>query len=1451
MVLTDKLLTELQRRLKIGNRRGVHLNAIPSNSRYKFDITRLSHLDKGLPSAFVSKLLTDQPLRFKISWKDNVADLNSLFEEEQLQLARITKGFENLINQTEAIESEKGINTFGFGFPVLIRRDQADNKLTVAPILIWSLRIKRTKEFNTWEIQRSDEDPIYINEVLLNHLQNDAKVEVQQIPTEMLEDGLIDKAELITICSNLLRSINPKVDDDIEDIFKDKIENVNPIRDRIHYEGLPISSTNALIEFGGLFSIFEVQKQSIINEYDHLLKLKGLSINLGDLENHSFQPISSIETDPSQQGILHGLEKERNILIQGPPGTGKSQTLTAILINALENHKKTIVVCEKRTALEVLHNALIQKGLGFHCVLIKDIVKDRKLVVDSVRERVDNSSYRRYRYEYSKESLDILLKKVSKIIKGINKGHAKLDQKVIGSKEWTHVVGMFLREMRGKSKVPSLDLNKGLFEFSIDEISDIADQLEEAQSLYEAFEPYMHRTFLNSEKLVGENAFEIEASIHSDFAAYEKSLRRLETLEADYKSFYLDFRNSEWKAQILAIDEIQKQILEIVVKHQTEPDFLNERRTNSFIYKILSLFSKSRKLIREDQHRTKGLFNKLKKVCALSRDIGDQQIPNSISESVLFLNVLMSDLKVKSSTFSEVIAQEYDQLELLKIESAGLQSDSLNRLKAEFVNLKALVDSAKWTTLEFHRERFRDFIKGLNDAIDWKKEYFEDDNDMFIKEFRWFRFYNGLGDRDAEIIDELKGHPEWKKTFLCYYLNEALASVASGDLPTDEKEHLQLKESFKGIQNEQLRYINEYWYSNQIDLTREFEAKNNLTVENLYNKKSSHRYRRLSLRQIVQYDPDLFTTFFPIVLTTPDVCCNLFSEMNHYFDLVMFDEASQLRLEDNLPALLKGKQIVIAGDEHQMPPSNYFSKVFDGSVEDEDELEEENEPVNIDKENLLLSCESLLDFGTELNFNKRFLDFHYRSRHPFLIDFSNHAFYKKRLRPLPNDFVYSPIKYVQVDGTFSEHTNEAEAEMVLSIIENNILRFPDGKYPTVGVATFNIAQRNLIKSKLLERQRFSRFESFNEKIQELEEDGLFIKNLENIQGDERDVIIISTTYGLGKDGKFAQRFGPINHSKGYKLLNVIITRAKYKVYVCSSVPEPVFMNYKDYLATDGNNRRGIFYAYLAYSKAVSSDDNESRLAVLQTLSETTSTAPSSVLDHLGNLESPFEEEVFQEISSNLDKSTLQVQFPYAGFKIDIVYTSKTPGVPKIAIECDGAKYHTSREAYLHDWHRQRILEQHGFVFHRIWSTNWWRNPKRETKRLLDFIRTIESGEKRTIEPTRLADAFNDEVINVGTISNAARVEQRKATNAAIRSFTDKIAERKEGIAVNDKVKLKYVNNGKDVHVTISASSTSSRDGVQFISPNSPLAVSILGRRVGDIVKVGNLDNFVEILEIVK
>ncbi|MEY5042292.1 MAG: hypothetical protein RLZZ414_1856, partial [Bacteroidota bacterium] len=1420
MELTEKLLTELQRRLKVGNRRGVHLNAIPSNSRYKFDLNRLSHIDKNLPDNFIKALLSEQPLKFRISWKENVPDLNTLFEEEQTQLVRITKAFENLINQTEAIESEKGINTFGFGFPILARRDKADNKLTVAPILIWSLRIKRTKEFNTWEILRNEEDPIYINEVLINHLQNDSSVEIEQIPSEMLDDGLIEKDELIEICTKLIKTVNTTSPDDLQETFRKKLDKVVSIGDKAHYEKLPLNSTNSFIEFGGLFSIFEVQKQNIINDYGNLMDIEGINIPLDDLDGNSFQPISLVETDPSQQSILHSLETTRNILIQGPPGTGKSQTLTAVLINALENNKKTIVVCEKRTALEVLHNALKEKELDYHCVLIRDIIKDRKTVVDSVRDRIENSEYRSYTLKSSKENLEKIVNKAKILIENINGKHQKLEQRIIGNKSWTDVVGNLLTELRNNEDDVKLNIEKTGFSYTPEELTKLIELVQKGQSLYANFSKIESKSFINPNKLVGDNPYIIEQAINDDYDYYHNSLNEIKNLLETNRNEYSILRKSELEQQIKKIQKIISEIETIIATNKSNQDLNDESKINGFSYKFFSFFSKSKKQTITDYLELQSNFKKLEECLKLSKDLNKILFSGKLNDKLNSLDILKRDIVKIQSEIEIKIQIEFTKICLLTNNQTEIGIESLPILQEKVNSLADKFNSDNWTKSGLKTNDFYSFISELENHIKAKNDYFNSEQDHFLEEFKWFKFYNELSENEKAIVIELKPKSNWRKPFLIFYLDSLLrVSASGGELPTNDEEHKELNETLNGIEKEQLKYIKQLWNSKQIDATLSFVQKNGgLTVENLYNKKASFKNKRHSLRQIIQKDADLFTTFFPVILTSPDVASNLFKGMNGYFDIVMFDEASQLRLEDNLPAILKGKQIIIAGDEHQMPPSNYFSKMFDGSIEEEEDLDEDESVMKVDKDDILLSCESLLDFGSELNFQKKHLDFHYRSRHPFLIDFSNYAFYNQRLKPLPNNFEYVPIKYIQVNGTFSDHTNEAEAEMVLSIIEKNINRLPNGEYPTVGVATFNIAQRNLIKSKILERQKFPKFEEFNSKIQELEVNGMFVKNLENIQGDERDVIILSTTYGVGKDKKFAHRFGPINHSKGYKLLNVIITRAKYKVYCCTSIPEQVFMDYRGYLTLEGsNNKRAVFYAYLAYCKAVSESNDESRLSILTALAEnTTNKTGISPLD-FGELESPFEEEVYQSLVEHFGKEKLIPQLQFAGFRIDIVYDSKKVGVPKIAIECDGAKYHSSKEAYLYDKHRQKILENHGFVFHRIWSTNWWRNSIKETKRLVDFIKEIEeSVNVKTNDYSKTAFAFNDDIVKlenyivqnsfidvekelekIQTIDNISNVELNMFNNDVIK--------------LNSKVKVKYMNNGKSLNIHIVSTENNKND----------------------------------------
>lgn len=1346
MEITKKILKELQNRLKVGNRRGVHLNAVPGRSRYKFDLKRLAKLNDSLPEEFLNELFTNPKLNFSISWKDLNSDINTLFEEDQADLVTIKKSLENLVNQTNAIESEKGIKTFGFGYPILVRRNQSDNNLTVSPVLIWSLNINPTKDFNTWTIKRSEEDPIYLNEVLVNHIESDSKIKLESISADFLEDGLIDRNELNIILSNLISKININEIENFEEIFNLKSKKVSRIKEKKEYEKLPISSTNSLIEFSGLFSIFEVQKQNIINDYDELIAQDSTELNLDDFETHSFQSLTSIETDPSQQGILNSISSNRNLIIQGPPGTGKSQSLTAIITNALENHKKIIVVCEKRTALEVIQENLNKIGLENLNVLIKDIVRDRRRTVDIVRDIIGGINYKRYGYVSSKDDLDRIINKANEIIGVINNSHKKIDQKLFDQNNWSSVVGKYLTNLRGNIKDSEYDESYWRKEFDkldidLEDYTDLIENIESAEKKYISVNGDVD-TFLNKTIFSNNNFYALESSVLKTF--------------------------DELKFEIL---DSNSALNKIINKYPSnEEGYKNEifdlKKTNGFFYKLSSTFITKRKEIIDDQKRLQFLL----------KNIFQKKLNQTVSEVYYNISIIENIKSIKSIL-----------------------------------------------------EQFENCYK---------------DNNRLENHYNWYNYILKQDPKIQDIVLKLKNTKSWKNIVSVYLLNKILENNADNYLPTNDNNLNDAKTLLSKLGEVQIDYITTFWRSKQIDLTREFTYKNDITVENLYNKRSSNRHKRYSLRQIIKFDPELFTSFFPVILTTPDVSSNLFKNKKEFFDLVIFDEASQLRIEENFPALLKGKQIIIAGDEHQMPPSNYFSKVFEDA--DFDENEEEDD-LSFDKEEFLLSSESLLEFGMEYGFEKQFLDFHYRSKHPYLIDFSNHAFYNKRLKPMKNLEDYNPIKFFQVNGTYSGQSNEAEANFVIQIIENNINRFSNGEYPSVGVATFNINQRNLILSKINERKRFEKYSSFNQKILELEENGFFVKNLENIQGDERDIIILSTTYGVNQENKFHKRFGQLNYKKGYRLLNVIITRAKYKVYMCTSIPQEEFLNYKEMLEFEGsNNRSAVFYAYIAYCKAVSESDNDLRLAILNSLiRDDNNNNLSQNFESTNFLESPFESEVYESLIEVYDPSFIKIQEKVAEFRIDLVYHNGDPDSPRIAIECDGAKYHSSREAYLHDLYRQKILESYGYIFHRIWSTNWWRNPKKETEKLVDFIYK-NATKKVSVENNSLAEILShDDFEVISQEKNIHTSKKEKSKNVNKNLFQKAV--QKDSI-----VKIKYLNNGLQIEIKLDDSPNikfKKEGNLNIVNFKSPLGKSLIGCIEGDTVKIGELDTFVEVVSI--
>lgn len=457
-----------------------------------------------------------------------------------------------------------------------------------------------------------------------------------------------------------------------------------------------------------------------------------------------------------------------------------------------------------------------------------------------------------------------------------------------------------------------------------------------------------------------------------------------------------------------------------------------------------------------------------------------------------------------------------------------------------------------------------------------------------------------------------------------------------------------------------------------------------LTEQKLIEHEISKKTRHIPIRQLVRRAGKAMKELKPCFMMSPLSVAQYLPPSKMSFDVLIVDEASQLRPEEALGVIARAKQIVIVGDPKQLPPTSFFDAIKEDNDEEETVVDE---------------SESILDTCIDLYKPIRRLRWHYRSQHESLIDFSNQRFYENDLIVFPSPTHITDdemgIKHTYIQNSlYQGRVNKLEAKIVVEHIEMQMKNFP-GK--SLGVGTFNTTQRDLIQQMIDEKEKVNIFvENYINRWQNSSEP-FFIKNLESLQGDERDVIYISTTYGPDKvSGKVFQRFGPINQATGWRRLNVLITRSKQKMHVFTS------MQSTDIIIGETSSR-GV----------------QALRGFLQYVETGKLTFTPEIIDGKG-FDSPFEESVYTILSDAGIKSVPQVGV--AGYFIDLAVVSDVSDDFVLAIECDGATYHSSKSARDRDRLKQEVLERIGWKVYRIWSTDWFKNRDHEVSKLLQVAR---------------------------------------------------------------------------------------------------------------------------------
>ncbi len=444
--------------------------------------------------------------------------------------------------------------------------------------------------------------------------------------------------------------------------------------------------------------------------------------------------------------------------------------------------------------------------------------------------------------------------------------------------------------------------------------------------------------------------------------------------------------------------------------------------------------------------------------------------------------------------------------------------------------------------------------------------------------------------------------------------------------------------------------------------------------------------KHMPVRQLVQRLPTLLPKLKPCLLMSPLSVAQYLDAGYAPFDLVVFDEASQIPVWDAVGAIARGQQLAVVGDPKQLPPTNFFAKSTDTDGNGENQVED---------------LESILDECLGAGMHRLSLQWHYRSRHESLITFSNINYYDSCLVTFPSPVTDDmAVRFERVNGVYDRgatRTNRREAEAIVQGIENHYLT-PSKAHLTVGVVTFNQPQQALIETLLDARRRAN--DKLDRALAERSHEPLFIKNLENVQGDERDVIFFSITFGPDAAGKTTMNFGPLNGEGGHRRLNVAISRARESVVIYSSLlPEQIELS-----KVRAAGVRDLKH-YLEFSI------KGARALVEQSL-------PTGL-----EPDSPFETAVIRTLRNH--NWVVHPQVGCSGYRIDIgVVDPRAPGRYLVGIECDGRTYHSGATARDRDRLRQHILEGLGWRIHRIWSTDWWLNPEGEIQKITQRLQAL-------------------------------------------------------------------------------------------------------------------------------
>lgn len=1248
-VVKDQLV-HMRDKLNNINKRNRSIRLLKIYQKWSFDLSTIDIVETNQNTESILKAILEQRIKEKITLLKP-----SINNEKSMGLS---KKLTDLYRQIKATEDESGVHDLYVGYPFL-SGTLLDGTFIQAPLFLFPIRLEKDNtKLQKWVIQLEEGGP-QLNRTLFLALK---KLNQLNFSEEIFEEavsvaGSMDFNEVINFLAKQqlkveytktgLSRIKEYMSDDIPEVANMKLLENAVIGD------FPQGGSAIVRDFDELIHLNESSSLALVGEMINFninhLRDEGLldnPVKLDERVDIKGDILNVLQSDGSQEEIIREARFQKGLVIHGPPGTGKSQVIVNLITDALHRKKKILLVCQKRAALDVVYQRMSTLGLSDHIALVHDENVDRKSLYQKITTILERNDLQ---FAEALEQLINVTYRLNEQEELLNTIARALYEK--------QPFGYRLYELYGLSN-PIIDSNK------IISLLNVSDQLSK-ESLPKMTEAIF--TYGEWYELYGKEHYPLRD--RKSFADFDIK-KKLDTIKK------LEDLIDKAKVAIVIIEKLG------MIKF-----------TPAYAWEVQQKINKIYPELDGDQKR---LFPGLRLFWWTK--ITGKSIINQITDGEVFKGVNSTEwVNIK-----KILKYTYD---LSKITMT--LTEDLNALRS-------LVKEEDVARLQ---ERVADGEIPLQEIILFLEYFQQDFDDLKSMDTFWKQSSSEIKSiilalQEKEVDYEKSLNKSWvdifKNSAYVHWIDQIEAKYPDVQ-KISTNEFRRIRQSFAQLLEEKREVSAKYLIHelrNHVNLLQ--LNKGQLTKELKH--QTSKKRMIWPLRKLVnQFSDNVLADILPVWLASPDVVSSIFPLQEGMFDIVIFDEASQLTVESSMPSVYRGKQIIVAGDEKQLQPSNLFRS---GYADDEDD---DGAKYDVDESVSLLNL-------AKRRFPEKILQWHYRSKSEELINFSNHAFYNGYVQIAPNviPFKIPPaIVWKKVNGRWLNQSNEVEA---LEVVMQLKKVFIEQDQKSVGIITFNAKQQSkildLIDKTVSEDEEFRLL--YTEQMARDLDERLFVKNIENVQGDERDIIIFSIGYAKNEEGKVYNRFGTLNQKNGENRLNVAITRAKESITVVSSI-EPEDLNVAN--ASEPGPR--LFKSYLKYARAVSGNKNEDIKSVIQEINGAIST--HTVQQSL-QFDSPFEEQVYQQLRNLGYELTTQVGM--SGYRIDMAVVHPNDSSRYIlGIECDGAMYHSSPSARERDVYRQRYLESRGWIIERIWSRNWWKNPANEIKKIDQRIKELIRGER--------------------------------------------------------------------------------------------------------------------------